>query len=70
MVIRERLEKRKMKLLPSAYQWKYYYRREIYLSCEVGMYANPLIIREAVSNNRLNYDERENKTIIVPSLIE
>lgn len=34
------------------------------------MYENPRIISTPISNNRLNYDERTNKTIVVPSLIE
>ena len=58
-----------MKLLPSPYQWKYYYCGEIYISCEVGMYENPQIISEAITNNRLNFDERGNRTLVVPSLI-
>lgn len=47
-----------MKLLPPPNEWGYYHRREIYIPCEVGMYEKPIIIREAVSNNRLNFDER------------
>ncbi len=34
------------------------------------MYENPQIISEAITNNRLNFDERGNRTIVVPSLIE
>jgi hypothetical protein len=34
------------------------------------MYQKKKIISTAISNNRLNWDERENHTIIVPSLIE
>ena len=34
------------------------------------MYEKHLIICEAVSNNRLNFDERGNRTIVVPSMIE
>lgn len=34
------------------------------------MYEKKRIISEPVSNNRLNYHERENKKIVVPSLIE
>ncbi len=59
-----------MKLLSPPYEWKYYYRREIYVSCEIGMYENPRIISQAITNNRLNWDERGDRTIVVPSLIE
>lgn len=34
------------------------------------MYSTPHIISTLISNNRLNWDERENHTIVVPSLIE
>lgn len=34
------------------------------------MYSSPCTISTAISNNRLNFDERANRTIIVPSLIE
>lgn len=33
------------------------------------MYENKRIISTPISNNRLNWDERENHTIIVPNLI-
>ena len=36
----------------------------------VTMYSSPRIISAPISNNRLNWDERENHTIRVPSLIE
>ncbi|MBP7806340.1 UPF0489 family protein [Candidatus Gracilibacteria bacterium] len=34
------------------------------------MYLTPRIISTPISNNRLNFDERGNRTIVVPSLIE
>ncbi len=34
------------------------------------MYSTPRIISTPISNNRLNFDERGNRTIVVPSLIE
>lgn len=34
------------------------------------MYSAPRIISTPISNNRLNFNERENKTIVVPNLIE
>lgn len=34
------------------------------------MYSAPRIISTPISNNRLNFDERGNRTIVVPSLIE
>lgn len=34
------------------------------------MYTYPRIISTPISNNRLNWNERENHTIVVPSLIE
>jgi|JI7StandDraft_1071085.scaffolds.fasta_scaffold2298567_1 hypothetical protein len=34
------------------------------------MYTAPRIISTPISNNRLNFDERGNRTIVVPSLIE
>lgn len=34
------------------------------------MYENPRIISQAITNNRLNWDERGDRTIVVPSLIE
>lgn len=34
------------------------------------MYSSPRTISAPISNNRLNWDERENHTIIVPSLVE
>lgn len=33
------------------------------------MYSSPRTISTAISNNRLNFDERANRTIVVPSLI-
>ena len=33
------------------------------------MYQEKKIISTAISNNRLNFDERGNRTIIVPNLI-
>lgn len=33
------------------------------------MYSSPRIISTPISNNRLNFDERANRTIVVPSLI-
>lgn len=34
------------------------------------MYLTPRIISTSISNNRLNFDERWNRTIVVPNLIE
>lgn len=83
-IVKEQKQKRIFKGQTVWAGWKQYFMNLVYsefLSLELfwyfcnqkyneSMYSSPRIISTPISNNRLNFDERGNRTIVVPSLIE